>query len=481
MRFVPMKKAEEGMVLSKSVFDSHGRTLIRDGQILSKVYIEKLKEYGLCGVYIKDELSEGIEIDNVISPELRVEGMRCIREQNIDACIDVSHKMVDELMGKSSICFDMMDIRAFDDHTYAHSVNVAVISAVIGLGFDLKREEINQLVTAALLHDLGKLSIPAEILNKPERLTPEEYEIMKSHSTLSYEEIKERWDLTAAVKQTVLFHHENVDGSGYPKGIDGSEQSLFTKIVHVADVYDALISKRPYKDPYSPFEATEYLMGGCGIMFDLEVVKMLLQYVPFYAKGSYVELSNGKEGVVYENSGVHNLRPVVRTKEMELIDLSERDNSKIGILPPRTEKLDVLSMDEASRKEMIRRVDKYHILVVDDMKTNLYMLNEMLKDIYRVTLVESGEEAIASIKEKRPDLVLLDIDMPGMDGIETAKVINKLTEHELPILFVTALHDKHTVMMCKQMHAAGYIIRPYKTTYVMSEIARILTGWSEEA
>ena len=119
---------------------------------------------------------------------------------------------------------------------------------------------------------------------------------MKSHATVSYELLKERWDVSAQVKSAVLFHHENVDGSGYPQGLEGHEQTLFTKILHVADVYDALVSKRPYKNPYSPYEASEYLMGGCGIMFDQTVVDILLRYVPLYPKGTAVILSDGQIG-----------------------------------------------------------------------------------------------------------------------------------------------------------------------------------------
>lgn len=171
-------------------------------------------------------------------------------------------------MERGTVSLDMTDLRTYDDYTYAHSVNVAVICCVIGVGMELSESELTQLATAALLHDLGKLSIPPEILNKPGRLTQEEYQIMKSHATLSYELIRERWDIPANVKTAVLYHHENVDGSGYPQGIDASQQSLFIRILHVADVYDALVSKRPYKEPYSPYEASEYLMGACGIMFD---------------------------------------------------------------------------------------------------------------------------------------------------------------------------------------------------------------------
>ena len=286
MRYVSLKDARPGMVLAYDLYDSFGRTLVGSNCELTAYYIEKLNDYGFDGIYIEDELSKGIEIEPAISPQLRASGLACVREGNIDGCQDIAKRIVEEILDRGAMSLDLADLRTYDDYTYAHSVNVAVFCCAIGMGMEMNEEDLTNLVTAALLHDLGKLQIPNEILNKPGRLTQEEYQIMKSHATLSYEYISERWDLSAHIKTAVLFHHENVDGSGYPQGLDESEQTLFTKILHVADVYDALISKRPYKKPYSPYEASEYLMGGCGIMFDRTVVNTLLKYVPLYPKGT---------------------------------------------------------------------------------------------------------------------------------------------------------------------------------------------------
>ena len=248
----------------------------------------------------------------MITPQLRQEGQERIRACDIDGCKLIARRMVEEILSCGNVSLDLTDLRSYDDYTYAHSVNVAVYCGVIGMGMGMSEVELGHLVTAALLHDLGKLQIPDEILNKPGRLTQEEYLIMKSHATLSYQIISERWDISAHIKEAVLHHHENVDGSGYPDGLEGAQQTMFTRILHVADVYDALTSRRPYKEPYAPYEATEYLMGGCGIMFDREVVETLLKYVPLYPKGTMVTLSDGREAIIYENFGVHNLRPVVR-------------------------------------------------------------------------------------------------------------------------------------------------------------------------
>lgn len=185
MRYVSLDKVKSGMQLGYDVYDAHGRTLAGANCYLTEHYIERLKEYGFSGVYIQDEVSEDIEIEYTISPQLRAEGQECIRHMDIDGCKRTAKKMVDEMLSKERISLDMNDIRSYDNYTYAHSVNGAVISCIIGMGMKMQEVELTNLVTAALMHDFGKLLIPEMILNKKGRLTPEEYETMKKHATLS--------------------------------------------------------------------------------------------------------------------------------------------------------------------------------------------------------------------------------------------------------------------------------------------------------
>lgn len=480
MRYIALCDVEPGMRLAYDLYDSFGRTLVGGNCELTTYYIDKLHEYGFDGIYIDDEISKGINVESVVLPQLRNEGLQCVREGDIDGCRRVAHQMVKDILERGVLSLDMTDLRIYDDYTYAHSVNVATICCVIGIGMEMKEENLTDLVTAALLHDLGKLQIPEEILNKPGRLTPEEYQVMKSHVTLSYELISERWDLSAQIKEAVFCHHENVDGSGYPNGTDGSGQTLFTKILHVADVYDALVSARPYKKPYCSYEACEYLMGGCGIMFEQKVVEVLLKFVPLYPKGTEVILSDGRRGIIYENSGIHNLRPMIRLMDGSMIDLMDKDTLHLTLTVPLEEQGESIEHAEREREVMLKPCRRYHILVVDDIKTSLQKLRSILEPVYDVTLVKSGKQALTYMETNpRPDMVLMDIDMPQMNGIEVAGRIQEMTDKEVPILFVTAICDKETVTICRNMDIAGYILRPYKPVYVKSEIKRILTGRSE--
>lgn len=477
MRYVALTEAKSGMQLAKSLYDSNGRTLVGSHSMLTNNYIEKLTAYGYGGIYIEDALSQDIEVEDAISPQLRAEGMECIERRDIDGCKLVAEKLVEEIMSKGRISLDMLDLRSYDDYTYAHSMNVGVLCGVIGMEMHMDEKEIAQLVMAALLHDLGKLSIPNEILNKPGRLTQKEYKRMQEHPVMSYELIKDRFDISAQIKVAVLYHHENVDGTGYPNGVMGDEQTLFTKIIHAADVYDALVSKRPYKEPYAPCEAAEYLMGGCGILFDQEVIEVMLRAIPLYPKGTEVELSDGRVGIVKENADAHNLRPVLRLMDGTTLDLADRTSMSIAIMPPKG-KRQVSASLEAERQEMLQEVRDIHIIAVDDMKTNLQMLYDILKDDYKVTLLKSGKQLLQYLKKNTyPDLILLDIDMPQMDGIETAKRVMEMTNNRIPIMFVSALCDTQTIMACRELHVAGYVVRPYKPVYIRAEIDRIIDRW----
>ncbi|MDE7479236.1 MAG: response regulator [Lachnospiraceae bacterium] len=477
MRYIKMSDAKTGMRIASGIYDAEGHTLINSGSVLSDFYIRKLNEYGFDGVYVNDELSEDIKIEPVISPDLRTEGLTTVRNSDIDGCKGVAGKIVDQVLNKGVLSLDLTDLRCFDGYTYAHSVNVAVLSCIIGFGLKMNENAMEQLVMAGLLHDLGKQFIPPEILNKQGRLTSEEYEVMKTHVTRSYELIKERWDISSQVKAAVLQHHENLDGSGYPYGVDGDSMSIYSRILHVADVYDALVSKRPYKNPYSPYEACEYLMGAGGIMFDPKVVESLMLYVPFFPKGTMVELSDGREGIIVENSGSRNLRPLLRLLDGTMVDMLDQQNYNLTILHGANQNFVDLYTEEAERSKMITPDKKYHIMIIDDMLINLQAFRNFLQNVYDLSLETSVKQALLYLKRHpEPDLIILDLDMPEMNGITAAAEIREIIGEDIPIIFVVDNYNKETLARCRKAGASGYIIRPYKPVYVKAEIRRILAG-----
>ena len=144
-------------------------------------------------------------------------------------------------------------MRDVDDLTYVHSMNVALIASVIGKWMGYNQEKIKVLTLAGLMHDIGKLLIPEKILNKPGNLTDNEYEIMKKHVNLGYEQVKNKF-MPMSVKEAILLHHEKCDGTGYPFGLKSDKIPETAKIIAIADVYDAMTSSRIYRAPICPFE-----------------------------------------------------------------------------------------------------------------------------------------------------------------------------------------------------------------------------------
>lgn len=477
MRYITISDAKPGMILAYDLFDSFGRILIGSNAILTEKYINKLQTMGFTGVYIRDEISEGIEIDAIISPELRAQGCKNVREQNVDGCKETSSEIVNQVLSKGTLALDLSDLKSFDDYTYAHSVNVAVLASVIGFGLGLHEDELENVVLAGLLHDLGKMAIPSEIINKPSRLTADEYQIMQSHTTLAYDMLKTRIDLSAQVKQAVLYHHENEDGSGYPYGVDSSELSLYAQILHVADVYDGLVSNRPYKKPYSPYEACEYLMGGCGTMFNQKIVEAFLKYVPLYPKGTMVQMSDGRTAIIFDNSGHHNLRPILRLMDGTNLDLEEEENLNITIRSIDENSVEVLEDYENERSKMIVNGKRFKILLVDYDENHLCRLRQTLNAQYDVVALKSyGQTMIYLEHNEFPDLIIMEVDMPGKDGVLLSEKIRQKTRFTVPIIFVTTKSDRETVLSCRKMGAASYILKPYQPTFLRSEVKRVLTG-----
>lgn len=335
MRYINIEKVESGMVLAKEVFDDDGRVLLAANTILTKEYIIRLSIRGYQGVYIEDELSRGIQIDEVISIELRNEGAKAVKEGNIDSLKSIAKNIVSQLLEKDkSISLDIKDLRTYDNYTYKHSVNVAVISTIIGIYLSYDEESLYELCLAALMHDIGKTKIDPGIINKPGRLSMMEYRIVQEHARYSYDILDENCLISARTKQAVLHHHENEDGTGYPDRLVGDEIPPYAKIIHVADVYDALTSKRPYKKPYALSEAIEYLMGGSNVLFDRNAVEAFLEAVPVYAKGIDVVMTNGERAIVVSNTS-NPLRPIVRLVDSgKDIDLSnDKDYISVTIAP----------------------------------------------------------------------------------------------------------------------------------------------------
>lgn len=324
MRYVPVNCLREGMKLGKTLYGKNNELQLTEGRILSSILIEGIKRLGYCGIYIDDDISQDIDIVNVISDKLRNETAKGLKKLYLQAASgrssaalqgELSNKIeniVDELLENKNVMVNMVDLKSFDNYTYAHSVNVAVLSVIIGITLGLKRNTLSKLGLGAILHDIGKVFINKGILNKPGKLTEKEFAEIKAHSFLGYKYIREKFRIPSDSYDAILEHHERYDGTGYPDSKTGDDITVFGRIVAIADVYDALTSQRPYRSAMNPSDSLEYIMGNSGSAFDSDLVEVFVRKIAPYPIGTTVALSNGYEGIVVENYESVSLRPKIR-------------------------------------------------------------------------------------------------------------------------------------------------------------------------
>lgn len=314
MRFIPVESLKEGMCLGKSLLGRNCELLLKEGTTLVDSYIQKIRQLGYSGVYIEDDLSGDIQVSDVIDENLRFETIRSVKdvfsgiEQSKASPLKVNGGLdklvgdiVDNILDHTDTLVNIIDLKLFDDYTFYHSVNVCILSIVMGTALKLDKPQLCNLGMSAILHDMGKTFIPKEILNKNGRLTEEEFALVKDHSLKGYNYIKDNTDVPAPVYVGILHHHEKYCGDGYPTGISGNKINLFGRIVSITDVYDAITSDRPYRRALPSHEAVEFIMGNGGIAFDPELVKVFSQKIAPYPTGSCVQLSNGCTGLVVQN------------------------------------------------------------------------------------------------------------------------------------------------------------------------------------
>jgi HD-GYP domain-containing protein (c-di-GMP phosphodiesterase class II) len=225
---------------------------------------------------------------------------------------EVSEKLVEEVLQAPDAIMNLMDIKSFDDYTFTHNINVATLSLLIGQALGLNRDEMSDLGSGGMLHDVGKLKIPLSILNKDGKLTDQEFAEMKSHPTYGYEILSKSKGISERARMIALQHHEKFQGGGYPKRLKGSEISLFARICAVADVYDALTTDRPYRVAMSPYEAMKILNAGIDNHFDPKVLTAFIRKFSLYPAGSLVSLNDGSYALVLKNNATSVIRPVIK-------------------------------------------------------------------------------------------------------------------------------------------------------------------------
>jgi len=322
MSRISLNHIKSGMILAKTIYTDDGRVLLSEGVELKEQYIARLVDCNILKVYVEDEISDGVVVKDVISEKTRLETKMLVRnimedckakaQFESEAVKEAVQRIIDELIENPHIIYNLSDIRSMDNYTFSHSVNVCVLSLITGIRLGMTQPELICIGTGSILHDVGKVAVSEQLLKKPCELDDDEFEEIKKHTIYGYDIVKRSEGISPESQIVVLEHHERMDGSGYPLGLKGECIHPFSKIVAVADVYDALTSDRIYRRKVKPYKVVEYLTNPCIKHFDSTVIRSFIKTIAIYPLGTGVVLNTGEKGIVVKLNSAHPTRPVVR-------------------------------------------------------------------------------------------------------------------------------------------------------------------------
>lgn len=309
-----------GMTIAKDVYLPNGHLLLLAGFTVKPRYIEKMKAFHIEYIYVEEDRIvplEAISEEKIYSEAFGTmkSVLSSVREGkaiNLPAVKNSVEDIIHTVMNNESVFMQLTGIRDIDNYTFLHSVDVCIYSVITGRKMGLDKKALMELGIGAILHDIGKCKIPNTILNKPDRLDRDEFEVIKQHTLYGYEIIMNTQGLNARIANIACQHHEKWDGTGYPFGLSGSHIDMLARIVTAADIYDALTADRVYRKRDLPHQAAEYIVGNSSILLDPEVASIFIQNIAVYPEGSFVLLSSGEIGSVIETNRNVSLKPKVR-------------------------------------------------------------------------------------------------------------------------------------------------------------------------
>lgn len=304
-----------GCSLGEDVYSVGGNMIVTADTLITEYIIKKLIEFRVDKIFIfknypvrgdeylnnntisKDQIKY---IENVNKVKTMIQDLASGKTLDFGKAEDVSEHIYSKINDCSSLMDCVNSVKIADEYTYSHLVNVSVYAMLIGKWMGFNEKQLKDVVIAGLLHDVGKSQIPLEILNKKGALTNSEFDIMKRHTIYGYEIIKNYNEINMDVKRAVIMHHEKEDGSGYPFGIKGNQKNLYSKIITVADIFDAITSERVYRGRQTPFIAFKEIENIGFDVVDPKVMMVLFTNMPSYYIGSKVKMENGEIGeIVY--------------------------------------------------------------------------------------------------------------------------------------------------------------------------------------
>lgn len=341
-----------GMILAKPILHKVSpRILVTSGTVINDYILKRLQDLKINEIYInapEPDTNEIMQAKKEI-PEIEIIADSPAKKAYLNVYIALKNTLNNVKAGKNlelnqleynvteiinamnfdqSLIMQFTQIKSINNYNITHSINVMIFSLIIGKALELPQQDQLVLGLGALLHDIGRVFISSEILDKPDRLTPEEFEVVRRHPYLGYKAALQISGIDKVTLRIILEHHEKLDGSGYPLARKSEEIHIYSQIAAICDIYEALTSKHIYRKAYLPHEAIEYLFALCSTnKLDMKLTKLFLKNITIYPKGAIVQLSNGRIAKVIDVRSDIPFRPLVELigdDEGQLIDLTKR-------------------------------------------------------------------------------------------------------------------------------------------------------------
>ena len=342
---IPVNQLRPGMYVIAIASQTGAMEIAQTGLVTNRQQVDALIRRGVLTVRVDLARSKLPGIEQVVSPspshsagsarpagsgegrELKIRRLyqearelqgKFIRHLKAGEPIDitplaaVAEEMVDTMFTHGDAMLCLARIRAKDAYLMEHSMNVAILLANFGRYLGLERSVLKELTLGGLLHDVGKIMTPDEVLNKPGKLTDEEFGVMRQHVVHSYDILSNTAGITPTMLEVAANHHERLDGTGYPQRLKGDQLSLYTRMSGIVDVYDAVTADRVYKQGMQPTQAFRILLKGINQHFDAELVTKFIKCMGVYPVGTLVQLSNQRLAVVMQRNEQQPLKPMVK-------------------------------------------------------------------------------------------------------------------------------------------------------------------------